>query len=45
MPGQMLLNFAVSWNWLTYTRLWILIPVMFGAMTNENATRLLNSLN
>jgi hypothetical protein len=41
MPGKMILDFPVSWNWLTGTRAGILIPIMPSAVADENATALL----
>jgi|GEM_PF-5922292 len=40
MPGKMILDLPVSWNWLTGTRSGILIPIMPSAVADENATGL-----
>lgn len=41
VPGKMVLDFPVSWNGLTGTRAGILIPIMPTAVSDENATALL----
>jgi hypothetical protein len=44
-PRQMFIDFAVAWNGLAHFRTRVLIPIMFAAMPNENATQACQLLN